>query len=95
MARGPCERELCRGPARLTEAFGITGADNGLDLTRTPPGDLWLADDGAQAGRGVVATPRVGLSRGADLPWRFVVLGSPWASRGPSGSPPAGGAAGS
>ena len=80
-------RDLCRGPGRLTQAFGITGADNGLDLT--PPARasalLWLADDGAGPGGEVVATPRVGLAegRGADLPWRYVLLGSPWASPGP------------
>jgi DNA-3-methyladenine glycosylase len=81
------ERDLCRGPGRLCEAFGITGVDNGLDLT-TPARGLWLADDGAGAGGDVVVTPRVGLSRGADRLWRYVVAGSPWASGGPV--PPAG-----
>ncbi len=80
------ERDLCRGPGRLCEAFSVTGADNGLDLT-TPAGGLWLADDGAGLGAEVVVTPRVGLSRGADLLWRYVVAGSPWASVGAAGTP--------
>jgi DNA-3-methyladenine glycosylase len=71
--------DLCRGPGRLCEAFGITGSDNGLDLT-APAGGLWLADDGAGAGGEVGVTPRVGLSRGADSLWRYVVTGSPWVS---------------
>jgi len=80
-------RNLCRGPGRLTQAFGITGEHNGLDLAparRTRP-ILWFGDDGeGQIGQ-VVATPRVGLAatRGAELPWRYVVIGSPWASAGP------------
>jgi DNA-3-methyladenine glycosylase len=73
------ERDLARGPGRLCEAFGITGADNGLALT-TPASGLWLADDGVGVGGEVVVTPRVGLTKGADLPWRYVVAGSPWAS---------------
>ena len=73
------ERDLCRGPGRLCEAFGVTGADNGLDLTTRASG-LWLADDGVGAGGEVVVTPRVGLTKGADLLWRYVVAGSPWAS---------------
>jgi DNA-3-methyladenine glycosylase len=76
------DRDLCRGPGRLCEAFGITGEDNGLDLT-VPGGGLWLADDGSGAGGEVVITPRVGLSKGADLLCRYVVAGSPWASGGP------------
>jgi DNA-3-methyladenine glycosylase len=76
--------DLCRGPGRLTEAFGIKGEDNGLDLVEEPPAEtpLWFADDGVGAGGPVVATRRIGLSpaRGADLPWRYVVSGSPWAS---------------
>lgn len=79
------ERDLCRGPGRLTEAFGITGAHNGLDLVAAEA-DLWLADDGTGAGGLIAATRRVGLSqsRGADLPWRFVLQASPWASAGPT-----------
>lgn len=90
-------RDLCRGPGRLAEAFGITGALNGLDLAGSswrnararlaPPVQeksvLWLADDGAGPGGEVVATARVGLAddRGAELPLRYVVAGTPWASR--------------
>lgn len=81
------DRDLCRGPGRLTEAFGISGDDNGLDLSASSPAPatLWLADDGAGPGGTVVATRRVGLAigRGADLPWRYLVAGSPWASAGP------------
>jgi DNA-3-methyladenine glycosylase len=73
------ERDLCRGPGRLCEAFGITGADNGLDLTAAA-GVLRLADDGLGAGGEIVATPRIGLSRAADLPWRYLVAGSPFVS---------------
>jgi DNA-3-methyladenine glycosylase len=78
------ERDLCRGPGRLTEAFGITGADNGLDLTAKGSG-LWLSDDGAGPGGLIATTPRVGLSasKAPDLPLRFLVEGSPWASAGP------------
>jgi DNA-3-methyladenine glycosylase len=77
------EVDLCRGPARLAQAFGIDGADNGLDLATC--GHVWLGDDGAGPGGDVVVTPRVGLSasRGAELPLRYVLQGSPWASPGP------------
>ena len=76
------ERDLCRGPGRLCEAFGITGVDNGLDLVEASAG-LYLADDGAGAGGKVLATLRVGLTRGKDAPWRFIVEGSHWVSPGP------------
>ena len=67
------------GPGRLCEAFGITGAQNGLDLT-TQGGLVCLADDGAGSDGPVVATLRVGLTRGATSPWRYIVEGSPWVS---------------
>jgi DNA-3-methyladenine glycosylase len=78
------ERDLCRGPGRLAEAFGIGGADNGLDLT-AKGAKIWLSDDGAGADGAVVATARVGLSpsQAPDLPWRFIVQGSRWVSSGP------------
>jgi DNA-3-methyladenine glycosylase len=77
------ERDLCRGPGRLAQAFGLTGADNGLDLT-AKRSELWLSDDGTGPGGEIEATPRVGLSasQAPDLALRFLVKGSAWASRG-------------
>ena len=88
------DRDLCRGPARLAEAFGITGSLNGTDLVAADSGGadsggadsggtvLWLAGDGSELAGRVVTTPRVGLSatRAPGLPWRYVLAGSPWAS---------------
>jgi DNA-3-methyladenine glycosylase len=70
-------RLLCAGPGRLCQALGITLAEDGADLT---DGDgLWIAagDPATEA----AATPRIGLTLAADVPWRFVVPGSPYLSR--------------
>ena len=80
------ELDLCRGPGRLCEAFGITGDHNGLDMT-SADSLVYLADDGAGSGGTVIATLRVGLSRGASSPWRFILKGSPWVSPGPKSGP--------
>jgi len=73
------DQDLCRGPARLCEAFGITGAFDGADLVTGDRG-VWLAP-GPPGRPGPVATStRVGLSRGAELPWRFYLSGNPWVS---------------
>ena len=71
------DRELLRGPARLASAFGVDGGDIGHDLC--DPAGLHLAADGFA---GTVQTgPRVGVSKAADVPWRFYLAGSPWVSR--------------
>jgi DNA-3-methyladenine glycosylase len=80
------ERDLCRGPGRLCEAFGVTGDDNGVDLTKLDS-LVYLADDGAGSGGTVIATLRVGLTRGASSPWRYILEGSPWVSPGPKLGP--------
>lgn len=66
---------LCAGPGRLTEALGLTGADDGLPLDR-PPFEL-IAGSPVE----VVAGMRVGITRGADRPWRFSLSGSSYVSR--------------
>ena len=71
------DRDLLRGPARLAQAFGIDGTWNGTDLCTTDA-RLHLADDGIRPP--VAATPRTGVAKAADLPWRFVDRASPWAS---------------
>ena len=72
------ERLLCSGPGRLTQALGITGADDGARLDR-PPFRLLPPAGPVDVG----TTPRVGITKASDVPWRYVVRGTPWASRGP------------
>jgi DNA-3-methyladenine glycosylase len=70
-------RDLCRGPGRLCQALGISGAFDGrrLDL---PPFDLLDRSDTPP----ITSGPRIGITRGADTPWRFMVAGSRYVSRG-------------
>ena len=72
-------RLLTSGPGRLAEAFGITRArDNGKDLT-SKASDLFIADDGHLVGR-ILATPRIGIKKAAELPLRYVIEGNPFVS---------------
>ncbi len=71
------DRLLCSGPGRLTEALGITGADNGADLTG-PPFAVLRPDRPAAVDR----TPRIGLTKATDKEWRYTERGTSWSSRG-------------
>ncbi|MHB1165635.1 MAG: DNA-3-methyladenine glycosylase [Candidatus Nanopelagicales bacterium] len=73
------ERELARGPARLTTALGITGEQDGIDLLR-PRAELRLALPTDPAS-GYAVSPRTGVSgTGASTPWRFYLRGEPTVS---------------
>jgi DNA-3-methyladenine glycosylase len=55
------------GPGRTTSALGVTMADHGESVCG------WrFAVSAGRAGCEIQAGPRVGVRRGADLPWRFV-----------------------
>jgi DNA-3-methyladenine glycosylase len=75
-------RDLCRGPARLAQALGITGADNAAELgvASATGRTAWLLDDGVAPPVTPAQGPRVGISRAVDVPWRWWVQGSPWVS---------------
>jgi DNA-3-methyladenine glycosylase len=76
-------RELCSGPGRLTQAYGITRADNGMDLVGGR--DLFVVlGDAIDEGR-VGIGPRVGISVAVERPWRFYLNDSSFVSRRPSG----------
>ncbi len=76
--RGTAEvRLLCGGPGRLCQALGIDGALDGADLADSP---LVIAGE-PPSGLVAVAAVRIGITRAADRPWRFVVSGSPFVSR--------------
>jgi DNA-3-methyladenine glycosylase len=69
---------LCSGPGRLCQAMGIDRAVNGVPLNRRP---LRLLAGRRTRGERVAVTRRIGITRAADWPLRFVIEGSPWVSR--------------
>jgi DNA-3-methyladenine glycosylase (3mg) len=70
------DRQLCSGPGKLCEALAIDRAYDHLPLDR-PPFTLLAADRDHPVATG----PRIGITKGADTPWRFAVQGSPFLSR--------------
>jgi DNA-3-methyladenine glycosylase len=64
-------KDLCNGPGRLTQALGVGIGLDGVDLT---DGSLAVRS-GPEPDQEIVATTRIGISRGVDLPWRYLVLG--------------------
>lgn len=66
------DRRLADGPGKLCQAFGITAADDGEDLT----GDrIAVVDDGAASTAAVTITARIGITKAADLPRRWHLAG--------------------
>jgi DNA-3-methyladenine glycosylase len=85
---GAPDRDLARGPGRLTQALGLTPEHRGLDLFAGGPVCLEPRDD--TAAFEVATGPRVGVSQAADVPWRFWVAGSRYVSaykRSPQATP--------
>ncbi len=71
--------ELCSGPGKLTEALGVGMELNGARLDEppfeiSPPRAAWAAAE-------VVTGPRIGITKAAELPWRYCVRGSRHVSR--------------
>jgi len=62
------DHRLASGPANLTKALAIDGADNGADLTADEGIHLEFRTGPAPV---IIAGPRVGISKAADVPWRF------------------------
>jgi DNA-3-methyladenine glycosylase len=67
--------ELCNGPGKLTQALGISLAENGTSLVHGP---IRIVRGPALE---YIVGPRVGITKAADLPWRFCALGSRHVSR--------------
>jgi DNA-3-methyladenine glycosylase len=71
---------LCNGPGRLTQALGVDLTQDGHDLTG---GDLTISRGERPGAEKIVATTRVGITRGTELPWRYLVAGDPNVSVAP------------
>jgi DNA-3-methyladenine glycosylase len=72
------ERAIAAGPGRLAQAMDLDLSHDGMSAVR---GALTVRPaPGAPNGR-VSCGPRIGISRAADLPYRFYLESSPWLSR--------------
>ena len=79
------DRDLCNGPAKLCQALGITGADDGVDLLA---GDsaIMLLDDGVPPPRKPGNGPRVGISVATERTLRWWVVNEPNVSKSRPGA---------
>ncbi|MBR1220246.1 DNA-3-methyladenine glycosylase [Bradyrhizobium sp. U87765 SZCCT0131] len=72
----PDERALCSGPGKLCEALAISDRHNGLPLDRPP-----IALHARITEPPIVAGIRIGITKAAELPWRYGLKGSRYLSK--------------
>lgn len=65
--------DLCAGPGKLSQALGLDLSYDGHDMSRAP---LYIVPADEDVGE-IISTTRIGISRGKELPWRFLVDGDP------------------
>jgi DNA-3-methyladenine glycosylase len=70
--------KLCAGPGRICQALAITGEHDGLPLDRAPF-ELLARESEPE----IFRSPRIGITRARERPWRVCLSGSPYLSRGP------------
>jgi DNA-3-methyladenine glycosylase len=73
------DEDLCNGPGKLTQALGIELSLNGTSLVDGPI-EVTARSPGAREPR-VVVGERIGITKAADLPWRFCDADSRHVSR--------------
>jgi DNA-3-methyladenine glycosylase len=78
------ERDLCSGPAKLCQALGLDGTFDGADLVSGDRG-VTVIDDGTPPPPHPVQGTRIGLTAGAEHPWRWHVPADPNVSRPAAG----------
>jgi DNA-3-methyladenine glycosylase len=77
------ERQLCSGPGKLCQAFGIDEGLHKLDLTTSDA--VWLTK--STVGTNIMVGERIGITKSSDLPLRFFEAGSPYVSAHRRGVP--------
>ena len=86
IARPLAARDLARGPARLCQALAIDRAQDGTDVCaadsplRVRTDRVWPPASARPGERDISTGPRVGVSRAAEIPWRFWITGEPTVS---------------
>jgi DNA-3-methyladenine glycosylase len=75
---GVADRELCSGPGKLCQALAVTRDLDGVAMRASKVVVRTRRADGTPS---VLVTPRIGITKAADWPLRFLIDGSPWTSR--------------
>ena len=70
------ERALCSGPGKLCQALGVTREHDGLALDEAPFALLARTETPR-----ILTGPRIGITKAAELTWRYGLEGSPFLSR--------------
>lgn len=69
--------DLCSGPGKLALALAIDGTHHGTPMAGSKkPGDCGLRSTMLIEPADIVSDVRVGISKAADYPWRFLALGN-------------------
>lgn len=71
------QRDLVRGPGRLTRALQVDRGHDGIDLCR--PGPLWIGSDATRV-ESIGTSVRIGITQAADWPLRYFIEGSQYLS---------------
>jgi len=78
LRRGPvADSEVCNGPGKLTQALAIGLELHGTDLVSGPI----AIESRAGAAPRVVTSPRIGITKAPELPWRYSIADSRFVSR--------------
>jgi DNA-3-methyladenine glycosylase len=72
------KRNLTSGPGKTCRAFSIIGIHNGMDLT----GDkIFILNNDKIKKNKIITTPRIGITKSTNLPWRFYIKNNPFVSQ--------------
>lgn len=66
-------KNLCNGPAKVTQAFNITKTDDSIDLT-DPNSSLFIENSDEVPNQYVEITKRIGISKAKEKLWRFKLI---------------------
>jgi DNA-3-methyladenine glycosylase len=70
------DQDLCNGPGKLTEGLGVDLSDNETDLSKEP----FLLTAPPEPLK-IITSPRIGITKAIDRPWRFSAANNPYVSR--------------
>ena len=68
---------LTNGPGKICRAFNIAKDENGMDLCGE---EIFLAEGEKVPKRNILQSPRIGIKKSKELPWRFYLKDNPFVS---------------